>query len=222
MRVWAAVGPHESAEEAEDALSITVRDVFGASGVTEHASWIKGHVDNFRMWEQSGTLQLNIESMRRTFAASGAGPDFEAACARFHEESTAEALRLLDELTADPGMEKVKPAMRALLDRSIPPVQIQEQLEANKKQAAERVVISVGENLLRSPSQEAVLLRKFLEELSRGQNSEAITTPEACGLLYLNCFNFACTNPDTEFARVFNALDKQWKVAFANDQVSPS
>ncbi len=65
-------------------------------------------------------------------------------------------------------------------------------------------------------------MRQFLQELSREHNGEEATTPEACGLLYLNCINYAGDNPDSEFARVFNALDNQWKATLPNEETTPS
>jgi hypothetical protein len=218
MAVWAAFGPYESAEDAEGRLCRSIRAVFGESNLNEHAAWIKGHADNFRMWEESGTLKQSIEFMCRGLAAFAVGPDFETACAKFKEESRAEALRLLDKITTELGMEKQAPAMRALIDGSMPPEQIHEELEASQKETAERIVRGFGEMVLHAPSQEAARMRQFLQELSREHEGEEATTPEAFGLLYLNCINYAGDNPDTEFAKAFLALDDEWKATSPHEE----
>ena len=220
MGVWAAFGPYESVEDAESSLCRSVRAVFGEPNLNEHAVWIKGHADNFRIWERSGTLRQSIEFMRRGLAAFAVGPDFEAACAKFKEESKTEALRLLHKITADLGMEEQAPALRALVDGSMPPGQIHKELEASQKETAERIVRGVGENVLHAPSEEAACMRQFLQELSREHNGKEATTPEAFGLLYLKSINYAGDNPDSEFAKVFHALDDQWKATSPNEETT--
>lgn len=220
MGVWAAFGPYESAEDAENSLTRSMRAVFGASNLNEHAVWIKEHADNFRAWENSGTLKQSIELMRRGLAAFAVGPDFEVACANFKEELRAETLRLLDRITTDFGMEEDAPALRALVDGSMPPRQIHERLEASQKKTADRIVRGIGENLLRAPSPEAARMRQFLQKLSREQNGEEATTPETFGRLYLNCINYATENSDSEFAKVFHALDDQWKPTLPNEEAT--
>ena len=60
-------------------------------------------------------------------------------------------------------------------------------------------------------------MRQFLQELSREHKGEEATTPEAFGLLYLNCINYAGDNPDTAFAKAFLALDDEWKATLPHE-----
>lgn len=171
MGVWAAFGPYESVEDAEGSLCRSIRAVFGESNLSEHAAWIKGHADNFRMWEKSGTLKQSMEFMRRGLAAFAAGPDFEAACAKFKEESKFEALRLLDKITTDLGMERQAPALRALIDGSMPPGQIHEELEASEK----RPLSASSESLEKMSS---MLLRRRRPACGSSFRNSAVSTME--------------------------------------------
>jgi hypothetical protein len=218
MGVWAAFGPYESAEDAERFLCRSIRAVFGESNVNEHSAWIAGHAENFRMWEESGTLKQSIKFMRRGLAAFAVGPDFETACDKFKEDSRAEALGLLDKITTEFGMEKQAPALRALIDGSMPPEQIQEELQASQEENAERIIRGVGEKILHAPSQEAARMRQFLQKLSREHMGDEATTPEAFGLLYLNCINYAGDNAGTEFAKAFLALDDEWRATLPHEK----
>src|SRR5713101_7227992 len=57
MTVWAAFGPYETAQAAEDALRRASREVFGPEGSVNHEDWIQGHVKNFRDWEAESRLE---------------------------------------------------------------------------------------------------------------------------------------------------------------------
>lgn len=218
--VWAAFGPYESAEDAERALRRSIRAVFGESHFIEHADWINGHAENFRMCEESGTLKQRIELMRRGFAAFAVGPDFEAACAKFRQELKTEALHVLDKITTDPEMEELAPVLRALIDGSMSPQQIREELDASQNERAERIVRSVGERLLNGSSDDAGRMREFLQELSREHGGEEAATPDSLGLLYLNCVKWAVDKPDSEFAKAFCALDDEWKATLPNGETT--
>ena len=220
MGVWAAFGPYDSVEDAERSLYRSTRAVFGDSSLNEHDSWIRGHADNFRMWDKSGTLKQSLEFMRHGTAAFAVGRDFDAACVKYKEELKTETLRLLDNITTDLGMEAHAPVMRALIDGSMDRQQIHEKLEANQIETAERIVRQVGENVLSAPSVQAAQMREFLQGLSREHKGEDATTPEALGRLYLICINYAGDNPDSEFAKTFHALDDGWKATLQDGETT--
>lgn len=213
MAVWAAFGPYSSVEEAEASLCRSVRAVFGVENFHEHAAWIQGHTENFRRWEAAGTLDKSLEFMRRGLTVWAVGPDFQGACTKFKEEAKTEALRLLEKITQDFGIIDQAPAMRALIDGTKTNEEIHDELQAGQQELAARIVKNTGDTLLSDSSEAAASLIRFLQDVSREHKGEEATTPEAIGMLYLNCINYAGDNLASEFTKVFHSLDDAWKLA---------
>ena len=69
ITVWAAFGPYDTADNAEDGLYRASRAAFGQEGITEHAEWLQGHIQNFHDWQAEGRFQEAQKMMRAALRA---------------------------------------------------------------------------------------------------------------------------------------------------------
>jgi len=65
ITVWAAFGPYETAQDAEDGLRRAGRAVLGSNGLDQHGEWMQGHVRNFKVWEAEGRFVAAHNFMRK-------------------------------------------------------------------------------------------------------------------------------------------------------------
>jgi hypothetical protein len=223
MTVWAAFGPYESVQDAEESLHRSIRAVFGNSNESEHVAWMNGHVENFRTWEASGKLKRSTNFMRRWLLLLAAGRDIKKACARYKEEAKADALQALDRIKAQLGLGEDDPLflqMRGtVINNGVIPTEYDQAVAVSQRERAGRIVTSVGQQLFDSTSSEGTRLREFLQAISRKFKGEDAATPGALGLVYMQCMKYAHDNADSEpqFAATLHALNDAWKTTMLND-----
>jgi hypothetical protein len=98
ITVWAAFGPYETAEIAEDRLHRACRTVFGPKGIVEHEKWMEGHIKNFRDWQAEGTFQRKHKIQQKPLLLTAHGQAFQEACHKMKIEALDDARASLEEL----------------------------------------------------------------------------------------------------------------------------
>src|SRR6266566_5764327 len=96
ITVWAAFGPYDTADNAEDGLYRASRAAFGQEGITEHAEWLQGHIQNFHDWQAEGRFQEAQKMMRAALLLTSYGRAFEAACKEVKAEAVAQGLEAME------------------------------------------------------------------------------------------------------------------------------
>jgi len=86
MTVWAAFGPHETPEAAEDVLRRASRAVFREEDLAEHQEWVDSHIENFHKWQAEDRYASAEEIMRRGLLRTAYGRPFREVCARLKME----------------------------------------------------------------------------------------------------------------------------------------
>jgi hypothetical protein len=207
MTVWAAFGPFRSAADAEEALSRSVRAVFGAENYDKHAGWVQGHADNFRLWENQHIFDKSQRFMRLALWASARGAGFEQACRKVKDEARKLALEAMDRINKD--LETTGVRYEAVLgaDGALD-LWIADDL--GQESRAARIANDISHNLLAASSEAAVTMRGFLRSLSRdGQVGDTEET-ESIGRIWLRCHDSSEQDPESERAKAFKAVNDAW------------
>jgi hypothetical protein len=91
VTVWAAFGPHETAEDAEDVFQRASEAVFGDEGLAKHQEWVEGHIKNFHKWQAEDRFASGEKIMRGGLSRTAYGSPFREACAKLKVEALNEA-----------------------------------------------------------------------------------------------------------------------------------
>jgi len=167
MTVWAAYGPYDGAGDAEDSLRRAVQAVFGNEGKADHEEWVKGHVENFRKWEEERRFQKAEKLMRNGLLHTAYGNAFTATCNLVQAEALAEVEKGIEWMNKDfleEGGHRLEAAKQTDGTTQVMYKQIwsDEEIQRKKKEDGEAILNAIGNNLLKDKSKEAQELITFL------------------------------------------------------------
>jgi hypothetical protein len=207
MTVWAAFGPYNSAEDAVDALRRSVCAVFGSENYDNHAGWVQGHADNFRLWENQHKFDKSQEFIRRPFLVFARGRDFEEACQKVRDEAQKLAIEAMSRVNKD--LEATGLRFEAVV-RAEGALDLSMADEVGQENRAARIAYGVGHNLLTASSNTGVRLREFLIALSRSSSGRDPENAEDIGRLWLSCYDRLSEDPESETTTAFRTLNDAW------------
>ena len=223
MAVWAAFGPHDTAEPAADGLRRASRAVFGQEGITEHEEWIQGHVKNFLDWEAKGSLQRAQKMMRTGLLLTAYGHAFEEACKQVKAEALTQAQETTEWLNKD-YLEKTGHRLEAVkqpdgtLQLVYKQIWSEEEIKRKEDEVGETVLNAIGRNLLEDRSNEAELLLAFLSVVYQTNMDKDLETPKDIGVIWFACLEVLDKDPNSEVAQTFKVLNGAWTASKSGNE----
>lgn len=213
MTVWAAFGPYETVEDAEDRLRRACRVVFG-NRINEHDKWMQGHIKNFNDWEAEDRLRQSLKMMCWGLLLTAYGKAYTEACRIFKEEAIAECQGALDWLNKDVLKGHKIEVVRQ--ENGTPQLEYKqiwsdEKIEKDKRELGEAVFNQVGNNLLQDESPEAKLLLAFLATIYKANMDKNMETAKDVGVIWFTCMQLQDEDPDSEIVKSFNELNDAWQ-----------
>jgi hypothetical protein len=215
ITVWAAFGPYESAQDAEDSLRRAGRAVFGSNGVDEHEEWIQGHVRNFKEWEAEDRFVAAHNFMRNGLLLTGYGQPFEKACQTVKEEIVNRGLEAMEHINKDfleAGGHKLEAVKQpdGSLQFMYKQIWSDEEIKRKERQDSEAVLNAIGRNLSEDQSNEAKKLLAFLSNVYQTNMGKDLETPKDVGAIWFACLEVVDKDPDSEVAQTFKVLNDAW------------
>lgn len=220
--VWAAFGPYDTAESAEDALRRASNAVFGKEAVTEHEEWIQGHLKNFREWQAEGRFQTAQKMMRTGLLLTGYGHAFKVACEKVRAEAVAQGLKAMETLNRD--LEKTGHKLEAVkqpdgtVQFAYKQTWSDEEIKQKERQDSEAVLNTIGRNLSEDQSNEAKNLLAFLTLVYQTNMGKDLETPKDVGAIWFACSEVVDKEPDSEVAQTFKVLNDAWTATRSGKQ----
>lgn len=215
MTVWAAFGPYDTAESAEQFLRLASRAVFGQEGITDHEKWIDEHVKNFHKWQAESTLEKMLKMMCAGLLLSAKGRAFETACKQFKEEAEAQVKNGIEWLNKDfleEGGHKLDAVKQqdGTVQFAYKQIWSDEEIKRKKREDGEAILNAVGRNLLEDQSYEAKALLAFLGVVNQENMDKGLETPKDVGAIWFACLEVVDKEPNTPVALTFKVLNDAW------------
>ena len=220
MTVWAAFGPYDTAEFAEDGLRWASAAVFGRDGISEHKNWIQGYIKDFHHWQASGSFQKIQKMLRWGLMLTAYGPTFEDACQRFRDQAMAAATEIMGRLneSLSKAGHKLEPSKQADGTYQVLYKKIWSDAEIKKKEqeTGEAILNGIGNNLLEDKSDAAKILVAFLGKVYEDNFGRNIKTPKDIGIIWFACLEVIDKDPNSEVAQTFKVLNEAWNTSQSN------
>jgi len=212
LSIWAAFGPYENADDAEDYLHTACRIVLGEEGVVKNQEWIKGHIDNFREWEEGDRFNRSQKVMSMGLRIVAYGKAYNSAFNAMKEELLTTATESLNEGLLNAGGHRLEVVKQrdGLTQIQYKQIWSDEKIAENKREMSEAVLNSIGNNLLNDDSTEALSILGFLQEVYWDNAEKEIKTSRDIGTVWLACLATTNEEPDSEVAKIFNQLSDAW------------
>ena len=223
ITVWAAFGPYDTAERADDGLRRASRAVFGQEGITEHEEWIQGHVKNFLHWQAKGRFHRAQKMMRTGLLLTAYGHAFEEACKEVKAEALSQAQEATEWLNKD-FLEKTGHRLEAVKQPNgtlrfvYKRIWADEEIKRKEHEDWESVLNAIGRNLLEDRSNEAKQLLAFLSVVYQKNMGKDLESPKDVGVIWAACLEVLDKDPNSEVAQTFKALNDAW-TATKSDKV---
>ena len=221
--VWAAFGPYDTAESAEDALRRASNAVFGKEAITEHEEWIQGHLKNFRDWQAEGRFQTAQKIMRAGLLPTAYGHAFEVAFDEVKAEAVAQGVKAMEYLNKE-FLEKGGHKLEAVkqpdgtVQFAYKQTWSDEEIKRKERQDSEAVLNTIGRNISEDQSNEAKQLLAFLSVVYQTNMGKDLETPKDVGIIWFACSEVIDKEPDSEIARTFKVLNDAWTATRSGKQ----
>ena len=221
MTVWAAFGPYDTAEFAEDGLRWASSAAFGRDGISKHKKWIQGYIKDFHHWQARGSFQKIQKMMRWGLMLTAYGPVFEETCQRYRDHAMAEATEIMGRLNENLSKtgHKLEPSKQADGTYQVLYKKIWSDAEIKKKEqeTGEAILNGIGNNLLEDQSDTAKMLVAFLGKVHKDNLGRDIKKPKDVGIIWFACLEILNQDPDSEVAQTFKALNDAWTTSKPNE-----
>lgn len=216
MAVWAAFGPYQTAEKAEDYLRTAIEVVFGSEGVAKHEEWIRGHGENYRQWEAEERLEESQNLLRKGLLLSAHGPAFNEAFRNFKKLFRSKAVKSMEWINKE-YLENTGHRLEVTETEDDPfkimykKIWSDEKIAENEKEVSEGILMAIGTNLLNDESEEAKNLVEFLEMVYEINIDEELEKERAIGGMWLGCLEIENEDANSEIAKEFRVLNNAWQ-----------
>lgn len=220
--VWAAFGPFNTAQDAEDTFRTVARVVLGLKLSQKDEGWVEGHIQNFHEWEKDGRFEQAENMMRKGLLLTAGGPAFDEAFKNVQAEYGKQVQEIAESLNKDlleEGGHKLETVTQpdGRIEVFYNKIWSDEKIDQKQKEDNEAILSSIGNNLLNDNSDEAKELVEFLKKVYRHNADKEIQSAQDLGTAWFACLSVTNEEPESEVARTFQVLNDAWSPPKADE-----